>query len=177
MHGTEIGPQSQGQKTDLAKIFELISKVLSTTGDPALRRSVRDFTRDGPLSPELLTTLLLYMAADGNRRGYAHLLDGFWDEARCFGLTLPTEEPVAGSSFCKARHKITCDLLRRLVHEVAGTFDESFGNSLRWHGRRSLMPLTTGVGRRACGDSLIRNRRGPSPVVNGIRLPRRGETQ
>lgn len=81
-------------------------------------------------------TLLLYMVADGNRRGYRHLLDGFWDEARSYGLALPTEDPVAAPSFCTARHKITSDLLRRLILEAADTFEENFGSSLRWHGRR-----------------------------------------
>lgn len=136
MNGTEIAPQFQGRNSDSARVFSLVSKVFSTVSNPAFRRKERDFSRDGPLSPQLLTTLLLYMVADGNRRGYVHLLDGFWDEARSYGLSLPTEEPIAAASFCTARHKITSDLLRRLVHEVAGSFDKSFGKSLRWHGRR-----------------------------------------
>lgn len=59
------------------------------------------------------------MVADGKRRGYQHVLDAFWDEARSYGLPLPTEEPVKASSFCTARPKITTDLLRHMLHELA----------------------------------------------------------
>ena len=89
------------------------------------------------LSPELLTTLLMYMVADGNRRGYQHLLDGFWDEARGFGLPLPTESAISAASFCTARHKITPEVLRHALHEIAtNTFATTFGASRRWHDRR-----------------------------------------
>ena len=77
------------------------------------------------------------MVADSNRRGYQHLLEGFWDEARSYDLELPTEEPVSAASFCTARHKITPDLLRHMLHEVASaSFDATSGASLRWFGRR-----------------------------------------
>lgn len=76
------------------------------------------------------------MVADGNRRGYRHLLDAFWDEARSLGLPLPTDEPVSAPSFCDARHKITCKLLRELIGGVASAFDRTHGRKLRWHGRR-----------------------------------------
>ena len=76
------------------------------------------------------------MVADGNRRGYQHLLDGFWDEARSYGLKLPTEEAVSAASFCTARHKITPDLLRHMLHEIASTSFETTFESQRWHGRR-----------------------------------------
>ena len=76
------------------------------------------------------------MVADGNRRGYRHLLDGFWDEARSHGLPLPTEEPVSAPSFCAARHKLGPDLLRHMLHEIAATSHETTFKSQRWHGRR-----------------------------------------
>ncbi len=101
-----------------------------------MRRDPRDFSRGGPLQPELLTTLLLYMVADGNRRGYQHLLEGFWDEARSYGLELPTEEAVSAASFCAARHKITPDLLQHMLHEIAATSFETVFESQRWCGRR-----------------------------------------
>lgn len=80
----------------------------------------------------------MFMVADGNKRGYGHLLDAFWDEARSYGLPLPTEFPVSAPSFCTARHKITSDLLRHLIHEISSTFfDESAEEpERRWHGRR-----------------------------------------
>jgi hypothetical protein len=76
------------------------------------------------------------MIADGNRRGYRHLLEAFWDEARSYGLELPTEEPVSAAAFCTARHKITPELLRRMLHEIASTSFEATFKSQRWYGRR-----------------------------------------
>ncbi len=76
------------------------------------------------------------MVADGNRRGYSHLLEGFWDEAQSFGLPLPTEEPVAAASFCTARPKITSELLRHMLHELATNAFEDSTAEHRWHGRR-----------------------------------------
>jgi hypothetical protein len=102
-----------------------------------LRRDPRDFSRDGLLSPELLVTLLLYMVGDANRRGYRHLLEAFWDEARAHGLPLPCEEPVSAPSFCEARHKITPDLLKHVLHQIAvGAFGPRSICRQRWHGRR-----------------------------------------
>jgi hypothetical protein len=115
----------------------VISSLASVSCDASLRRLPRDFSRGGPLNPELLTTLLLYMVADGNRRGYRHLLDGFWDEARGFGLDLPTSEPVSAASFCDARHKITSRHLRRMLQDLAAEhFGGVFGSELHWRGRR-----------------------------------------
>jgi hypothetical protein len=110
--------------------------LLSTSNDRRFFSGPRDFSRNGPLTPELLITLLVYMVADGNRRGYRHLLDGFWDEARGYGLELPTEEAVSAASFCTARHKITPELLRYMLHEVASTSFETVFNTQRWFGRR-----------------------------------------
>lgn len=101
-----------------------------------MRRDQRDFTRRGPLDPALLTTILLYMVADADRRGYDLLLDALWHEARSHGLSLPTEQPVAAASFCEARVKITPRLLRRMVHELATHAFEDASVTRRWRGRR-----------------------------------------
>lgn len=76
------------------------------------------------------------MVADANRRGYRHLLNGFWDEAHSLGLKLPTDEPVSAPAFCEARHKITTSLLRHMLRELAQDSIEDFGSSHRWLGRR-----------------------------------------
>lgn len=105
--------------------------------DRGFRRDPRDFSRGGPLQPELLTTLLLYMVADGNRRGYRHVLRAFWDDAISHGLPLPCDEPISAPSFCEARHKITVDLLRELLYEITGP--SASGHDIgqrRWRGRR-----------------------------------------
>jgi hypothetical protein len=81
-------------------------------------------------------TFLLYMVADANRRGYRHLIDAFWDEARSFDLALPCEQPVSAPALCKARRKITSELLRTLLHRVADAFDGRFGERNRFLGRR-----------------------------------------
>ena len=87
------------------------------------------------------------MVADSNRRGYQHLLEGFWDEARSYGLQLPTEEPVSAASFCTARHKITPDLLRHMLHEVASSsFDASFGNTTRRNTLSTRRPCARSYG-------------------------------
>jgi hypothetical protein len=115
----------------------MVSSLFSTSSCERFRRDPRDFSRGGVLSPELLTTLLMYMVADGNRRGYQLLLDGFWDEARSFGLPLPTARAISAASFCTARHKITPEVLRHALHEIAThTFATTFGACHRWHGRR-----------------------------------------
>jgi len=115
----------------------MVTSLLSGASCKDYRRDPRDFSRGGDLSPELLTTLLIYMVADGNRRGYQLLLEGFWDEARSFGLPLPKDTAVSAASFCTARHKITPELLQHSLHELAAnTLPKTFGASRRWHGRR-----------------------------------------
>jgi hypothetical protein len=89
------------------------------------------------LTPELMTVLMLYMIADGNRRGYRHLLRGFWDEASAHGLLLPCENPISAPSFCAARQKLAPDLMRDLLYEIAWTNPSSeLADSRRWRGRR-----------------------------------------
>ena len=84
-----------------------------------------------------MVTLLLYMVGDANRRGYRHLLEAFWDEARTQGLPLPCPEPISAASFCEARPKITPDLLRHVLHDVsAGAHAPQSFCQQRWRGRR-----------------------------------------
>jgi len=78
----------------------------------------------------------MFMVADGGRRGYGLLLDDFWDQARSHGLPLPTERSISAASFCRARPKITSELLRLMLHEVASMSLESSFASQRWRGRR-----------------------------------------
>ncbi len=66
------------------------------------------------------------------------MLDGFWDEARRFSLTLPTESPITAASFCTARRKITADLLLELLGKVHEEYHRNFPGSSRWRGRQVL---------------------------------------
>jgi len=104
---------------------------------PETFNSHRDFTRSGPLSPDLVTVLILYMVSDAGRRGYAHLLRGFWDEAAAHGIPLPCVEPVSAASFCEARQKITPTFFRELLYQVAAAVRPHDDPARRlWKGRR-----------------------------------------
>ena len=96
------------------------------------------FTRAGALSPELLISLLMYMVADGGRRGYTHLLEAFWADANDQGANLPQEKPLSAAAFCNARHKLKPSALRALLHDAASVFDRQHGAKHRFHGRRVL---------------------------------------
>ena len=96
------------------------------------------FTRAGAVSPELLISLLLYMVADGGRRGYTHMLESFWADASDQGVYLPQEKPLSSAAFCNARHKLKSSALRVLLHDAASAFDRQHGAQHRFHGRRVL---------------------------------------
>ena len=96
------------------------------------------FTRCGKLSPELMISLLVYMAADGGRRGYQHVLDAFWHEARANEVALPADEPVSTAAFCNARRKLAPAAVRQLLRDVSEEFDRLHGPRHRLHGRRVL---------------------------------------
>lgn len=105
------------------------------TSDPAYFLN-RDFTRGGPLQPRLLLLLLLYMVADGNRRGYTEILERFWANAHNLGLDLPQDTPVSSAAFCKARGKLPVSLLRDLIKAVHGKFTRDFSSRYLWKKRR-----------------------------------------
>ena len=98
----------------------------------------QSFTRGGLLSPELLIALLVYMAADGARRGYQHLLDGFWDEAHANHVALPSDEPVSAAALCNARRRLGSSAVRQMLRDTAAEFDALHGPRHRLHGRRVL---------------------------------------
>ena len=100
------------------------------------RSRATDFTRAGPLTPELLVTILLFMAADAGRRGYGLVLDAFWEEASRSGISLSCSEPVSAAAFCKARRKIKPKLLEALLAMVAAEVGRRHEAKLLWHGRR-----------------------------------------
>ncbi len=83
-------------------------------------------------------SLLLYQVTHGDRRGYARMLEAFWDEAECAGLELPRKEPVTAQAFSAARHKLPPQVVRALVHQAADAFDLEHGEALRFRGRRLL---------------------------------------
>ena len=92
------------------------------------------FTRSGVLSPSLLVTLLLFMAADAGRHGYQSVLDAFWDEARRDGLDLPCARAPAAASFCNARRKLRPQALRGMLRTIAGGLLAR--DARRWRGMR-----------------------------------------
>ena len=100
------------------------------------RSAPGDFTRAGPLNPELLVTLLLFMAGDSGRRGYGQLLDAFWSEAQRAGIRLPQAEPVTAPAFCNARMKLLPGLFEELLTMVCETLEANHPEVVLWHGRR-----------------------------------------
>ncbi|MCP3916953.1 MAG: IS4 family transposase [bacterium] len=115
-----------------------LHKLLATRDHDIRAQGIRQFVRRGPLQPHLLVSILLYMVRHGSRRGYARMLEAFWDEAHAFGLELPTEEAVSKQAFCQARKKLPAALVRDLLHTASDAFDDDHGSSLRWRGRRLL---------------------------------------
>ena len=83
----------------------------------------------------------LYMIADGGRRGYLQLLDAFWDEARTFGLPLPTDRPVSGAAYCKARRKLPPATIRVLIHRLADRFEQKFRTTVRGAASRRFLAV------------------------------------
>lgn len=96
------------------------------------------FTRDGTLSPHLLISLLVYMAADGGRRGYQHVLDAFWEDAKINHVPLPVDRPVSAAAFCNARKRLTATVVQQLLRDTSDAFDRAHGPRHRLHGRRVL---------------------------------------
>lgn len=78
------------------------------------------------------------MAADGGRRGYQHVIDGFWHEAKLNRVPLPVDEPVSAAAFCNARKKLSAVAVRQLLRDTAAEFDTRHGRRHRFHGRRVL---------------------------------------
>jgi hypothetical protein len=78
------------------------------------------------------------MVADGGRRGYRHLLEAFWDDAKSQAVQLPQETPVSAAAFCNARRKLKSGALRALLQDAVTAFDQQHGAEHRFHGRRLL---------------------------------------
>jgi hypothetical protein len=85
-----------------------------------------------------LISLLVYTAADGGRRGYQHILDAFWHEAKVNEVTLPVDEPISTAAFCNARKKLGAAAVRQLLRDASDEFDRLHGPRHRLHGRRVL---------------------------------------
>lgn len=115
-----------------------MGKFLRCHSSSGFKLGPESFTRGGPLDPELLITLLLYMVADGGRRGYRHVLEAFWDDAKSQGLRLPVDVPISAAAFCNARRRLKASSLRVLLHDAAEAFDHQHGACHRFYGRRVL---------------------------------------
>ncbi len=120
------------------RIYNIISQAFQAIPESRLQARPHAFSRGGVLSPELLTTFLLYMAADGNRRGIRHLVPDFWEHAADHGLPLPVDAPVSASAICQARQRLHQDLFRDLLYALSSAQDSSGASAKgpRWHGRR-----------------------------------------
>ena len=116
--------------------MRLVGDLLESSWGRDFRSKSSDFTRGGSLTPEVLLTLMLFMAGDAGRRGYGHLLEDFWIEARRSGIVLPCEDPVTAVAFCKARRKLKPALFASLLSKVCAMLGKRDDHWLRWRGRR-----------------------------------------
>lgn len=78
------------------------------------------------------------MAADGGRRGYQHILDAFWDDAKMSCVPLPCVQPVSAAAFCNARKRLGSAAVRQLLRDTSDEFDSVHGTRHRLRGRRVL---------------------------------------
>lgn len=129
-YGTTVLPQLN------EALVVLVRQLLEASWKRDYRSRPRDFTRNGKLTPELLVTLLLFMAADAGRRGYALMLDSFWEEAGRSGIELSQDAPVSAAAFCKARRKLKPELLAAFLAMIGRVFGEKHSDKLLWSGRR-----------------------------------------
>ena len=120
----------------IPRAHKFLSGLLRELDIEDVRVGDRDFSRCGALSPELLIAILLFMAGDGNRRGYRHLLNTFWDQATDFEIDLPSTKPVTAASFCTAREKVAPEFLRSLVHAVWQKMLDDFPDASSFRGRQ-----------------------------------------
>ena len=126
------------QTTTIASHYNLLRDIFSRTEEPIVDRGRRVFGRGGVLDAALVVTLLLYQVRFAGQRGYARMLEVFWDEAQSHGVALPQDEPVAAPSFCNARQKLPATVVREVFHLAADRFDETHGESFRFKGLRLL---------------------------------------
>jgi hypothetical protein len=118
------------------QLVRLASDLLETSWGEGFRSKSSDFTRGGSLTPEVLLTLMLFMAGDAGRRGYEHVLEDFWAEAQRSGISLPCDDPVTAAAFCKARKKLKPELFATLLSKVGALLADKDEDWLRWRGRR-----------------------------------------
>lgn len=114
----------------------VLRDAISSVDPAAFRVAGDDFSRSGPLTPELLLSLLLFLAADAGRHGYRDLIAAFWDDARQRGVALPA--PVSAPAFCQARRKLASSAIRSVLRAVCRSFSRVHGRRFLWKGRRLL---------------------------------------
>jgi hypothetical protein len=117
-------------------LVTFVRKLLEATWRLNCRSKAADFTRGGPLTPELLVTLPRFVAADAGRRGYGQMLDAFWEEADRSGIALASRGSVSAAAFCKARCKLKPQLLAALLAMFGAEVDRLHGRPFLWHGQR-----------------------------------------
>lgn len=103
-----------------------------------LQQGRRVLHRRGLLSPRLIVELLLYQSWRGGHCGYRRMLDGFWEDAACAGVQLPSVDPVSAQAFSQARRKLPSAVVHEVLLAAAQLLEEDHGSDSRWHGRRLL---------------------------------------
>jgi len=120
------------------RICEGIDEQISADTDLVFRVQKNHFTRNGVLRPAVLVALILRMVAQGDRRGYRHLIEEFWQEANEQGVDLGTEVPVSAAALCLARQRLHSEVFRDRLYKACSTLDgdRALRRDLLWKGRR-----------------------------------------
>jgi hypothetical protein len=113
-------------RTEVAANISFLSGICTPDAENSHRAQYRAFTRGGPFDVATLVAFLLYMTADAGRRGYALLLEAFWDDARGHGVPTPDAPPRSAAAVCGARAKLAPAFLRALVHRTWEAFEDRF---------------------------------------------------
>jgi len=128
------GRQPRCGRAQVAASHDLLVGLFRDEVDLCVSAVPGGFTRRGVLSPSLLVTLLLFMAADAGQHGYQCVLDAFWDEAQRAGIELPGARAPTAASFCNARKKLRPQALRSVLRTLAGGLLAR--EAPRWRGLR-----------------------------------------
>ncbi len=86
----------------------------------------------------MLVMLIFRIALSRGRQSYALIIESFWNSSIKNGLDLPQSNPIAPSSFSRARNKldsaIFCELNKRFVKKIEDSYKGMVNN--KWYGWR-----------------------------------------
>ena len=94
------------------------------------------FKRKRKLSVKIIILILLNLLKDGNRKGYAIMINQFWNKNKK-ALNMK-DKPVTASTFCEARMKIKPKVFRQMLMSSAEKYDQKYQKKYTWKKLRVL---------------------------------------